>query len=211
MSASPVQFQFNRSKFKETVLYICGQCEATNLGSVKLHKTLYFADMLKYVWDGQPITGETYQKSQLGPTSQHLYWVLRQLEGEGALQVKEVDHFGYLKKEYIPKRTADTTPFSKEDLQVLDEMIDLVCRKNTARAISEISHTRAWEIAYLGQEIPYHTAFLIFPPMVSAEAMEWAEQEGPRIVNERSKGNAVERRTLRDFRTRVLSSAASHT
>ncbi len=211
MSASPVQFQFNRSKFKETVLYICGQCEATNLGSVKLHKTLYLLICLNMFGMDNLLPARLIRNLSLVQLRSTCTWVLRQLEGEGALQVKEVDHFGYLKKEYIPKRTADTTPFSKEDLQVLDEMIDLVCRKNTARAISEISHTRAWEIAYLGQEISYHTAFLIFPPMVSAEAMEWAEQEGPRIVNERSKGNAVERRTLRDFRTRVLSSAASHT
>ena len=207
MNHHVVHFQFDRSKFKETVLYICAHCEASNLGSVKLHKALYFADMLKYVWDGQPITGEIYRKSPLGPTSHHLFWTLKQLEQEGAIETKEVEHFGYLKKEYIAKRAPDESRFEKSELQLLDDIIDFVCRKNTAKDISEISHTRAWEIVNFGDEIPYHSAFLIYPHMVSEEAIEWAQQEASKIADQRSKQGSVDHRSLRDFRARLLEGA----
>jgi hypothetical protein len=48
--------QFDRAKFKDTVHYICGKCPADELGKVKLHKTLYFADMIHFVDTGTPLT-----------------------------------------------------------------------------------------------------------------------------------------------------------
>jgi hypothetical protein len=199
-----LEFQFDRSKFKECVLYICSRCDASNLGSVKLHKTLYFADMLRYVWQGHPITGETYQKSRLGPTSRHLHWTLKLLEREDAIEVRKVPYFGYLKSEYLPRRQPNLACLAPDEVALLDEVIDFVCRNNTAKDISELRHSRAWEITALGEEIPYHTAFLIFPSVVSEEAMEWAEGEAQDIEDQRSKSNPVGYTSLADFRGRIL-------
>jgi uncharacterized phage-associated protein len=203
MASEPMKFQFDRSKFKEMVLYICENTDASDLGSVKLHKTLYFSDMMKYVWDGAPISGEMYRKSPLGPTSHHLYWTLKQLEQEEALQIKETEYFGYLKKEYITKRNADRTRFSGSELQLIDEVIDFVCRNNTAKEISEISHTRAWELAKLGAEIPYHSAFAIFPHFPSDEGVDWAYKQGEEIEAERSRSDPMDYEQFAAFRRRV--------
>ena len=59
--------QFDREKFLEAVHYICTHCDPRELGRVKLHKILYFADMLHYVGYGRPLTGEEYQKQNSAP------------------------------------------------------------------------------------------------------------------------------------------------
>ena len=206
-----VTFQFDRHKFEEMVLYICTRCDASNLGSVKLHKTLYFSDMLKYVWDGAPISGETYRKSPLGPTSHHLYWTIRKLEAEKAISIRSADYFGYKKQEYIAKRTPDLSRFTASERAVMDEIIEFVCNNNTAKGVSALSHTRAWELASPGGEIPYHTAFLIFPQNVSAEAFDWAKAEEADIEAERSKSDSMGYTTLAAFRARILASEADST
>jgi hypothetical protein len=38
--------QFDRAKLKTVILYACSKCDAEQMGAVKLHKVLYFADML---------------------------------------------------------------------------------------------------------------------------------------------------------------------
>src|SRR5687768_6531005 len=99
--------QFDRNKLKAVVLYTCTRCDPTRLGAVKLHKVLYFADMLHYASTQRPITGATYRKRPLGPTCDSLPAVLRELEGAGAIQVREVDYFGYRKKEYHAIQAVD--------------------------------------------------------------------------------------------------------
>ncbi|MGH6874164.1 MAG: type II toxin-antitoxin system antitoxin SocA domain-containing protein, partial [Aestuariivirgaceae bacterium] len=64
--------QFDREKYKAVILYTCVRCEAHQLGSVKLHKVLYYADMLHYAHVGAPMTGSTYRKRPHGPTSDEL-------------------------------------------------------------------------------------------------------------------------------------------
>ena len=39
--------QYDRGKLKSVVLYTCAKCEPSRLGAVKLHKVLYFADMIR--------------------------------------------------------------------------------------------------------------------------------------------------------------------
>ena len=90
--------QFDRAKLKTVILYICSKCEPSQLGVVKLHKALYLADMLVYAYVGAPITGATYRKRALGPTCDQLLAVLRELSKEGVLEIREVEYFGYRKK-----------------------------------------------------------------------------------------------------------------
>jgi Protein of unknown function (DUF4065) len=72
--------QFDREKYKAVILYTCVKCEAHQLGAVKLHKVLYYADMLHYAHMGAPMTGSTYRKRPHGPTSDELLQTLRELE-----------------------------------------------------------------------------------------------------------------------------------
>lgn len=64
-----------------------------------------------------------------------------------------------------------------------------MCDQNTARTISELSHTKAWELAEYGDELPYTSAFRLLPTQVSEDSFEWAsEQESLVAAIESNKG-----------------------
>ena len=93
---------------------------------------------------------------------------------------------------------------SKRELALLDEIIDFVCAQNTAKTISEFSHSRAWEMVDFGDEIPYNSVFMILPTQVSPESMEWGASQAGSIEAERSKGNPMGGTDFGAIRRRVL-------
>lgn len=202
---SPKQaFQFDRAKFKDVVLYVCASCEPDRLGAVKLHKVLYFADMIHFVTKGVPLVGSTYRKREYGPTSDHLLPILRELERERAIEIEEIDYFGYRKKVYIAQKKPITERLSRDELALIDEIIDFVSQNNTAKTIGEFSHNRAWEKVEFGDEIPYHSAFYLFPTVVSQETIEWGAEESAAIEAEKARQRDMGYTTPADFRARLV-------
>jgi hypothetical protein len=196
--------QYDRGKLKSVVLYTCAKCEPSRLGAVKLHKVLYFADMIRFAQAGTPITGATYRKRPLGPTCDQLLSTLRVLEQANALTVNEVDYFGYRKKEFVALAQPDLTRLAQDEIALLDEVIDFVCAQNTAKTISDYSHNRAWEQADFGEELKYNSAFLLFPAQVSPEALDWASSEVAQVDEARST-NKLAGKDFGTFRSEVLS------
>jgi hypothetical protein len=197
------RMQFDRAKLKTVILYTCARCDQSNLGAVKLNKVLYYADMLHYVNVGTPITGANYKKLARGPVCEGLLPILRELERDGALEIRDVNYFGYRKKEYHALIEPDVERLSKAELLVLEEVIDFVCHNNTAKTISEFSHNAAWEMAEFGEVIPYSSAFLLYPGEVSQEAMDWAAKEVASGATERPKEKALGDISLKAFRDRI--------
>jgi uncharacterized phage-associated protein len=174
----------NRSKLKDVVLYIIERCGAENLGNVKLHKLLYFADMLFYVQTGAPLTGEEYLKQRRGPTARHLTWALKDLEQDGAIKISEVPYYGFKKKHYELVHTVDRRRFNDPaELAILDAVI-AEFGGHTAAELSEISHAVPWRVVRMGEPIPYHTAFSLVDAEVSDEAVDWGMKEAARVAAE---------------------------
>ena len=148
---------------------------------------LYYADMIHYALSGAPITGAIYRKRQLGPTSDALLPTLRELERSNAIRVLEVDYFGFRKKEYEVRDPPDIGRLGASEVALIDDVIDFVCRQNTAKTISEFSHGIPWEVAEYGDVLPYHGAIHLFPNQVSLEALDWAADEVGAIDIQRSK------------------------
>lgn len=196
--------QFDRAKLKTVVLYACARCEPSQLGAVKLHKVLYFADMLHYAQVGTPLTGATYRKRPHGPTCDNLLPTLRELAQEGSLDIRETDYFGYRKKEYVALREPDLSRLNEDEVSLVNEMISFVCFQHTAKTISEFSHNRAWEMADFGDILPYDSVFLLFPTQVSIEALEWASAQAPQIEAQRSQSHTLGDVDYASFRGRFL-------
>lgn len=196
--------QFDLTKLKDVILYACSRCEPSRLGAIKLHKVLYFTDMLHYANVGAPLTGAIYRKRPMGPTCDQLLGTLNELARDGVLQIRDVDYFGYMKKEYIAANRSHGESLSETARAILDEVIDFVCVNNTAKTISEFSHNKAWEIAEFGDEITYNSVFNLFPTQVSPETLEWASQEAKTIAAERSKKDPVETRVFGTLREKIL-------
>jgi len=169
---------YDKTKFKTLVHYICAQRsgDPSSLGAVKLNKILWLSDFRAYYLLGEPITGARYVKRQFGPVPHQIIPVLKELESEGAISIKEAQHFGKPKKEYIIKYGASIDYFPEEQKRIVDWAINLVCERHTASSISEASHDNVWKAAEDGEELPYYTIFAE-PGKIMADEVEWARMQ----------------------------------
>lgn len=202
--------QFNREKMRAVILRACHACQPEDLGAVKLNKVLYYVDMLNYAHHRAVVTGATYRKRPNGPASDQLLFTLRDLAGAGDIEIRNVEFHGYWKKEYIAKVDEPAGVLNASELSLLDDVIEFVCRHNSARSISEYSHTLPWEMADMGGEIPYRSAMLLFPMQPSPEAFDAVEEGMKEVGAARSQSSAVGVRSLGAFRGSVLAAAGQH-
>lgn len=197
--------QFDKAKLNALIMYACSKTDPACLGLVKMHKILYFSDMLFYAQEGRPITGGTYRKRPYGPMCEELSHALSELKERGYLEIKEVDYFGYQKKEFIPLESVpDITRLNTTEILLVDEIIEFVCNSNTAKTISDFSHNKAWDAVRFGDVIPYNSVYAIFPTEVSQEAIDWGTLEARHIADAGFEKASVARYDFGDFRSRVL-------
>ncbi|MBV8826725.1 MAG: peptide deformylase [Hyphomicrobiales bacterium] len=191
--------QFDEAKLRATVLYTFAHSDPAKLGAVKLHKVLYFTDMLHYLRAGSPATGATYRKNRFGPTCQELSPLLHQLAAEGAIEIRESEYFGYLKKEYDAKEAPQVDRLNRHEVSLLEDVIEFVCNDNTAKTISDFSHNRAWERAEFGDILSYSSAFLLLARHAPLESSEWKSEDAA----ERAR-SLFEGIPFGDFRSRAI-------
>lgn len=175
-----LQPTFDRAKFKDVVHFVCANTQADELGNVKLHKILYFADMLAYLSSGDPLTGVEYQKQQFGPVARHLSWALNQLCTEGKIRIEKRDYFGFQKSDYFSLIEPSREKIGNQGVRLLLDVIDFVCARS-AREISELSHDVAWHAARLGETIPYYAAIGLLPSRMTEADMSAAIVEAKRL------------------------------
>ena len=197
--------QFDRAKLKAAILRASRKAGPENLGATKLHKVLYFFDMVQFAKSGSPATGATYRKRPFGPTCVQLLPTLKEMADEGLIEIREADYYGLRKMEYHPQQSEDRGVLNKAENALLDRMIDFVCKKHSAKSISEFSHKLPWEMVEFGDEIPYESALLLFPSETSPEAFECVEEGLGEIEAERSQSDALGAVDYATFRSRILS------
>jgi uncharacterized phage-associated protein len=178
-------FQFDREKFKDVVHYAVQRAAdrygLEALGNTKLHKILYFADMLHYLDAGHPLSGEDYQRQRFGPTARHLTWAIAALIVEGRISLTKRNYYGYAKSEYAPLLPPTASRLSTGQQSLIDEVMDFVCAR-TAAEISEFSHDDVWSSVCMGERIPYYAAFAMFPAEITDEDIEEATEEVLRLA-----------------------------
>jgi hypothetical protein len=165
------QLAFEAAKFKELMLYAAEKSSSDDrFGATKLNKILFFSDFLFYGLTGSPITGATYQKLENGPAPIQLKPIAREIENEGSGIFIKRAAFNYTQTVLVPKRPANRRLFSAEEIALVDDVIRDLAPRN-AREASELSHVRsvAWQIAEIGEDIPYEAVFLSARKMTSAD------------------------------------------
>ncbi|MEQ1647966.1 MAG: Panacea domain-containing protein [Hyphomicrobiaceae bacterium] len=176
MEFNIVEPKCDRLKLLDAVHYICSRCDKSELGNVKLHKILYFADMLHFATSGKPLTGVQYLKQRFGPCARQLSSVVEELGRKGDLVIQRRDYFGFEKVDYEAVTKPKSERLGNLGLSILDDVIEFVCRRS-AREISELSHNAAWEAVNFGEVIHYDTAFWLQPVEVTDADVAFAESE----------------------------------
>lgn len=175
----------NLEKLKAVAHYVCHKAsDPSVLGAIKLNKVLWYSDAISYLISGSSITGETYVKRQHGPVPCHVPRVIDSLIREGKIVRGKVDHFGFMKTEYIALKEPGMADFSGEEVAIIDAAFEHVCLDNTAKSISEQTHSVIWGLANMGEQIPYEAAvFASNVGEIDETDMNWAyEKHGSAII-----------------------------
>lgn len=166
-------------KFCDAVHYIAQAAPPSALGRVKLHETLYFADMLRYLETGRPLTGADFLKQKFGPTARPLTRALHALTAASRVAVSLRQVFGVQAYTFASLSPLATNRLADDERALLDAVIAFVCA-HSADEISEISHTKLWEMASPGERLPYYMALSLVPAEITDEDRDWAAGEARR-------------------------------
>lgn len=166
--------KFDSRKFSELVLYIACQSEDDpRFGAVKLNKILYYADFNAYRRIGHSITGAEYQKLSEGPAPREMLAERRIMLDSQAIAIEHRPYFNGVQQRIVPLRKADTSIFSPEEKEIVDETISALWNMS-ARQVSDLSHTEVgWRVAQRGEIIPYETAWLSTDPIPQDAEEYW--------------------------------------
>lgn len=161
------------SKFEELILEVCKQSDHDdNCGATKLNKLLFYIDFMAYQELGASISGEPYIKLQRGPVPLSIVPTIKKMHENGDISITERLIFGnYLQKRTYPLRDPNQESFSVEEKRLIDNIISTF-KSHNGSSISKLSHDFiGWDVAQMGEEIPYNTVF------VSSEKLTDAERE----------------------------------
>lgn len=164
------EFELDKEKFLDVVHFVIDYVLDTHgtyaLGNTKLHKIVYYADMLHYLDHGIPMTGAEYQRQKFGPTARHLSWALSKLKNAQNISVTNSNFYGYNKVDYSCLSKPLSNKINSYDKDLIKHVSDFVCVQ-TASEISEFSHDTVWESVPMGERIPYYASFAMFQYEVS--------------------------------------------
>jgi Protein of unknown function (DUF4065) len=165
------KINYDPKKLRELVLYVAAKSANTkHFGATKLNKILFFSDFLSYGLLGHAITGATYQKERRGPVARQLPAISRDIERDGDGVFVEELLFQYKQTRLVPKRHAELSFFTADEIDMVDRVIDALSSQ-TAGEVSLLSHERSagWKAADIGCEIPYETVFLSTEPATKSD------------------------------------------
>lgn len=168
--------KFNYEKFKDLVHYICHTADRDELGAVKLNKILWFSDMITYIKKGKSLTGAVYVKRQHGPVPKEILRALDDLSEEQKMIVREVLYFGNTKREYISLVEPQIGRFNAPEIDLIANLTHHICHNHTAGSISEATHDKIWELAAMGEEIPYCAIYGAQLGDITQEDIEWGKK-----------------------------------
>lgn len=143
-------------------------------GRIKLNKILWRADFRSFYERGQPVTGRTYQKLELGPAPEEMVPVMNDLLREGSLFEEPRQHGDATEQRPVPKADPVLTIFSAEDIQYLDESLHHYWEM-TGTESSDESHGIAWKTRELGEGIPYEAAYFEDRPLPNRTISRFAK------------------------------------
>jgi hypothetical protein len=152
---------YDETKLVEMVLYVADRLRSDRAGgATKLNKVLYFADFAHVRRTGHPISGAEYQKLPHGPAPRRLKPIRDRLVADGDAELVVEDFVGYRQQRLVPRRSADTSVLSADELATIDQILDDLAGL-TGRQVSVLSHEEpAWELFEVGETLPYHTALI---------------------------------------------------
>jgi len=173
-------------KFREVILYISRKCETDpKFSMTKLNKILFYSDFIHYARTGSSITGQQYQKLEFGPAPRAMKPICDQMEASRELAITPREYYGLIQNKPIALREPEIDVLSAREISIIDSVIEKVWRFS-ANQISSISHGFiGWQIADIGETIPYGLAWIETEPEFSEEERRAIAESKPLTLDEK--------------------------
>jgi len=151
----------NEAKLKELIVYIATLSDRDDsFGATKLNKLLFRADFTAYAQWGKPVTGVEYFALENGPAPRPMKKLLRLMQDQGEIVIREKDYFGLEQQRVIPLRSPETENFSKEEMSLLFWLIQHYWGRSGKSMSNESHDFIGWSLAKLEETIPYSVALV---------------------------------------------------
>lgn len=143
----PDRTPFDGEKLAELILYVVNAVEdPSKLGAVKLHKVLYFSDLIYFIQTGGSITGASYIRMPQGPWCESGEAKIYGLKGASRLVERKVPYFGYTQRRFFALDDARVDGrFKATEISLIDSVVGAVCFDHSAASISAATHTDLWK------------------------------------------------------------------
>jgi hypothetical protein len=163
-----VEVRYDRVKFTELLLYVADRLRGDRAGgATKLNKVLFFVEFTHLRRHHAVISGCEFQKLPHGPAPRQLLPIRRELLAAGEAELVEEDFLGRPQQRLLPRRAADLSVFTAQDLASVDDVLEQLGGM-TGTQVSELSHHEpGWRLTEIGETIPFATAFLDFPQVAT--------------------------------------------
>lgn len=125
-------------------------------GAVKMYKVLWFSEGKAWLLKGEPITGAVYIRDKHGPVPKEGLAIRRELAKEGKIREWSEPYFNVEITRFKSLSPVDVSGIDPDDLKTIDWWIAHIDEEHTAESISEESHDFAWELAKMGEQLPYY-------------------------------------------------------
>ena len=165
---------YDQEKLKNLIHYVIWKVGARpNFGATKLYKIAWFSDARSFVLTGQSITGAPYLREKHGPIPKHGIGLRNQLAREN--RIKQWQNPGSSAWHFRSLEPPKPDWFSEDEKKQIDYWAVHIADNHTAKTISDESHDYGWEIAKLGETLPFYSVLADRVRDLSEDELEWAK------------------------------------
>jgi hypothetical protein len=171
---------YDKERLKHLIHYVIWKVGArSGFGATKLYKSAWFADAKTFLLTGKSITGAPYIREKFGPIPKHGYPLRLELAKQHIISQWQLPGDGeWHFKALVPPESAW---FTDNERKCIDHWSMLIADKHTAASISDESHDYAWQIAPMGETLPFYS--------VLAERIR--DPDGDELIRMRKKAEAL--------------------
>jgi hypothetical protein len=147
---------YEPERLKNLIHYVIWVAGARpHFGAVKLYKVLWFSDARRFVLRGMSITGAPYIREKYGPVPRDGWRFRNELVADGTIRQWQNSKRGALGWHFKTLERPNISWIEDGEKQEVDYWTDNISNNHTAESISDESHDYGWQIAKMGERLPF--------------------------------------------------------
>ncbi len=151
-------------KFRELIIFIAAKSAGDRrFGATKLNKLLFYIDFLAYLRLGNSISEQRYQKLENGPAPRGLVPARTKMLASGEIALQKENYYGRDQHRIVALREPDLSLFTGPEVGLMEVVVQDFLGKNASEISQESHEFIGWELAKIGEDIPYEVALVAIP------------------------------------------------